>query len=311
MDEMMTGNDRGRAKGLLETIQYLGLSTADILDEDFAKLDLKQLHIKLPYKSPPFRTNLYSVTLIIDGHGHYISDGTSIDIEPYSLLFNSPGGQRQIEWYRIKQIYHYTFSEQFLLKYAGVHIYQLFPFLLFETTEPPNTNMAVYEKLAAICLKIDDAYGSDTTYRKYILANLLIRLLLKIKEAFWSAYQNHTGNGRYRDILKDFMQHLEEHFEELRAGKIAAQLRVKDYARKQKLHENYFSQIIKIKTGKTAKQWIDEKTCTVAVNMIQDSPLSIKQIAYRLGFLHTSHFTAFIKKMAGERPEFYRIKYTR
>lgn len=310
MKEPTRVNNKDSPRGLLETMQYLGLSTEKIVDEDFAKLDLKQLHIRLPYKSPYFRTNLFSVTLILDGYGHYTSENASIAIKPYSLLFNNPGGLRQVEWHSIKQIHHYTFSEHFLLAYAGIHIYQSFPFLVFETTEPSTADRNIYEGLAAICLKIDDAYGSSSSYRKYILANLLTRLLLKIKEAFWPEYQNHAKNEKNSDILKNFIQNLEQHFEQLSTGKTSTPMRVKDYASKQNLHENYLSHIIKTKTGKTTKQWIDEKTYAVAMNMIQDSSLSIKQIAYRLGFLHISHFSAFFKKVTGESPEYYRKKST-
>ncbi|EJG03185.1 helix-turn-helix domain-containing protein [Flavobacterium sp. F52] len=289
---------------LLETMNYLGLPKSSFLNEDFVSLDIKALHPDLPYKSPPFRTNLYSITLVMDGNGHYKSDGAAFEILPKMLFFNNPGGLREIEWNRISKVYHYSFSDHFLLKYAGIHIYQTFPFLLLETSLPEHTDPSVFQKLAEICDSIDTEHEINSPYSRSILANLLIRLLLETKDAI--LVSNEASRDRSTDVLKNFIQNLESHFEHLRTGKTTTQLKVKDYASMQKLHENYFSNIIKGKSGKTANQWIAEKTNFIAVRMIEDSSLSIKEIAFRLGFQHASHFTSYFKKSTGLSPIVFR-----
>lgn len=291
-------------RGLLETMNYLGFPKYNIIDEEFISLDMKSLHSDLPYKSPPFRTNLYSITLVLEGNGYFKSDTNAFEITPNMLFFNNPGGLRQIEWNSIVKIYHYSFSDHFLLKYAGIHIYQTFPFLLLENVLPGDTEPGLYNKLAEICAKIDMEHDIISPYRKNILANLLMRLLLKTKDAFSSCTV--VSKNKSTDVLKNFIQNLELHFEQLRTGQTTTQLRVKDYAVMEKLHENYFSNIIKGKSGKTANQWIAEKTIFIAIRMIEDSSLSIKEIAFRLGFQHASHFTAFFKKTTGHSPIVFR-----
>ncbi|KIC62726.1 helix-turn-helix domain-containing protein [Chryseobacterium taiwanense] len=280
--------------------------SAEIIKEDVTKQDLYQLRGHLPYKTLSYCSNTYTIILVIDGQGLYKRDNTAVEIEPFSILLNKPNSQCQITWYRIGQAYCYKFSEQFLLRYAGVSLYKMFPFLLFECTAPSILNREIYNKLVNICVKIDDEFRLKSMYRKYMLANLLVRLLLNMKQTFWPFYQYTNIENRGRDILKNFTKHLEEQYEQIEKGKQCKQLRVKDYAGKQSLHENYFSQHIKLKSGKTAKQWIDEKACVVAIHMIQSSTRSVKEIAYLLGFSYTSQLTAFIKKMSGNNPTFYR-----
>lgn len=305
----MTKKSNQKIRNLQETLNYLGLNTPLEIDEDFVSINLRNLITSLPYKSPPFRTNLYSVTLVVDAYGHFTTDKTSFKIEPNLLFFNNPGSLRQIEWNNISKIHHYTFNEHFLLKYAGIHIYEMFPFLLMEFTTPNNTEKNIYQELQKICQKIDFEYESNCHHKKYILANLLTRLLLKIKESFWTdinSKNNNTDKKNETDVLKNFIDNIEHHFEKLLTGRTNVQLRVKDYAKKQNLHENYFSQIIKEKSGKTTNQWINEKNYFVAIRLIEDSSLSIKEISYNLGYQHPSHFSSFFKKNTGFSPVDYR-----
>ncbi|MNY56473.1 HTH-type transcriptional activator RhaS [compost metagenome] len=81
---------------------------------------------------------------------------------------------------------------------------------------------------------------------------------------------------------------------------------MKDYALAQNLHENYLNNVIKSKTGKSVSNWISEKLIAEAKSLLKNSTLSIKEIAYKLGFIETSHFSNYFKKNTKTSPEEYR-----
>jgi AraC family transcriptional regulator, transcriptional activator of pobA len=125
----------------------------------------------------------------------------------------------------------------------------------------------------------------------------LVVLLLKIKEAFWNDYNPIYEGNKSSQIVKKFKQNLERHVRETIDGKTSQQLRVSDYAAIQMLNESYFNNVIKSKTGKTVSTWISEKMIAEAKSALQNSKQSIKEIAYQLGFLETTHFSNYFKSI--------------
>lgn len=82
---------------------------------------------------------------------------------------------------------------------------------------------------------------------------------------------------------------------------------VRFYADEQHLSPYYFSTIIRAKSGKSAMQWIENVTMTYARQYLNDSTISIKQIAERLSFPDQSTFGRYFKHSEGCSPSEYRI----
>ncbi|MEZ4884003.1 MAG: helix-turn-helix transcriptional regulator [Chitinophagales bacterium] len=68
------------------------------------------------------------------------------------------------------------------------------------------------------------------------------------------------------------------------------------------LSANYFGDLIKKETGKSAKEYIQNKTIEVAKNKVFESDKSVNEIAYELGFKYPQHFTRLFKKRVGYTP---------
>ena len=107
-------------------------------------------------------------------------------------------------------------------------------------------------------------------------------------------------------IVITFKKNLEAHFSSLVAGESDQLLQVQDFANLQGLHPNYFSTVIKRKTGKTVNIWIAEKTIAEAQALLAQSSQSIKEIAYQLAFQEPTHFSRFFKKHTGVTPSVFR-----
>jgi AraC family transcriptional regulator, transcriptional activator of pobA len=77
-------------------------------------------------------------------------------------------------------------------------------------------------------------------------------------------------------------------------------------ADKLNLSANYFGDLIKKETGKTAQEYIQSKLIEVAKEKIFDQSKSVSQVAYELGFKYPQHFTRLFKQRVGKSPNEYR-----
>ena len=71
------------------------------------------------------------------------------------------------------------------------------------------------------------------------------------------------------------------------------------------LSPNYFGDLVKSETGKTALEYIQMKMTNTAKNALLDPNLNTKQIAELLGFRYPQHFIRFFKKQTGLTPREY------
>ncbi len=74
------------------------------------------------------------------------------------------------------------------------------------------------------------------------------------------------------------------------------------------LSPNYFGDLIKKLTGKSAQEYIQLKIMDVAKERILIPSKSISQISYELGFQYPQHFTRMFKKVVGLTPNKYRTQ---
>lgn len=73
------------------------------------------------------------------------------------------------------------------------------------------------------------------------------------------------------------------------------------------LSANYFGDLIKKDTGKTAQEYIQSKVIDIARERVFDTTKSISEVAYELGFKYPQHFTRLFKQKVGHTPNEYRI----
>ena len=74
------------------------------------------------------------------------------------------------------------------------------------------------------------------------------------------------------------------------------------------LSPNYFGDLIKRETGKTAQEYIQLELINMAKERILDTDKTISEIAYGLGFQYPQHFSRLFKKCVGCTPNEYRLQ---
>lgn len=77
-------------------------------------------------------------------------------------------------------------------------------------------------------------------------------------------------------------------------------------AAKLNLSSNYFGDMVKKETGKSAQEYIQSKVIDIAKEKIFDATKSVSEIAYELGFKYPQHFSRLFKQKVGYTPNEYR-----
>ena len=83
---------------------------------------------------------------------------------------------------------------------------------------------------------------------------------------------------------------------------------VQYFADKICLSPNYFGDLVKKETGKSAKEYIQLKMLDIAKEELLYPEKSITQVANKLGFQYPQHFVRFFKRYEGMTPSQYRLK---
>jgi AraC family transcriptional activator of pobA len=261
---------------------------------------------ELPFTSVPFRPNYFSFLFVRNAFGKYTIDDLHFNIEPGTVYFTNPGNYRIFEWHKITDACLITFNESYLKEHVHSDIYREFSFLLTETVQPRVLQAGQFQIMEQLYQHIYREHIGDSPYKNQLIGSLMVAMLLKIKEYFFQDYNPIYEGNRSSQIVKTFKRSLENHFRELTSGKVDKPLRVQDYADMQFLSVNYLSNVITSKTGKSISTWIADKTTAEAKALLQDTALSVKEIADRLGFLEAPHFSNYFKKHTSLSPVEYR-----
>ena len=70
---------------------------------------------------------------------------------------------------------------------------------------------------------------------------------------------------------------------------------------------NYFGDLIKKETGKSALEYIQTKLIEEAKERVFDVNKSVSEIAYELGFKYPQHFSRLFKQKVGHSPNEFRM----
>jgi AraC-like DNA-binding protein len=142
----------------------------------------------------------------------------------------------------------------------------------------------------------------DKHSKKLIATN--IELLLSYCERFYDR-QFITREDVNKGILERFETLLNNYFQSRQTQNFGLPS-VAHCAEQLNLSANYFGDLIKKETGKSAQEYIQNKVIEVAKERIFDTNKSISEVAYELGFKYPQHFNRLFKQKVGFTPNDYR-----
>ena len=144
--------------------------------------------------------------------------------------------------------------------------------------------------------------GIDKHTKELVVSN--IELFLKYCTRFYDR-QFITRDTVNLNIIEKFDASLDAYLQSGKTKDLGTPT-VSYFAEEQHLSPNYFGDLIKKETGKSALEIIQSKIINIAKNKIFDLDKSVSEIAYELGFKYPQHFSRLFKQHVGMSPMEYR-----
>lgn len=142
----------------------------------------------------------------------------------------------------------------------------------------------------------------DKHSKKLIVANIV--LFLDYCTRFYDR-QFLTREIENISSMQEFDQFLNDYFTSDKPQKHGTPT-VGYFAERLNLSPNYFGDLVKKETGKSAQEYIQSKLIEVAKERVFDPTKSLSEVAFELGFKYPQHFTRLFKQRVGHSPSEFR-----
>ena len=184
----------------------------------------------------------------------------------------------------------------------GRHINR-YEFLGYSSTEALHLSAQEVEVFRGVLTMIEQELhrAIDKHTRELIVSN--IELLLNYCLRFYDR-QFITREEINHSVVKKFIELLDDYIatKALHDGLPT----VAYFADKCCLSNGYFGNLVRVETGRTAKDIISDHVLAYAKQLLNDEALTITIISSRLGFEYPQHFVRFFKSHTGKTPSAYR-----
>jgi AraC-like DNA-binding protein len=261
----------------------------------------------MPMPAQTFNFGLYAVYLkelncgeLKYGRNHYdYQEGTLVFIAPGQVM----GVQPNVKTFEPRGwalLFHPDLIKGTAL---GKHI-QDYSFFSYEVNEALHLSEKERQIVLDCFSKIQyELEQSIDKHSKTLIASN-IELFLNYCTRFYDR-QFITRNNAHKGILERFENLLNEYYLSDKPLNIGLPS-VAYCADELSLSPNYFGDLIKKETGKSAQEYIQSKIIDIAKEQIFDINKSVSEVAYNLGFKYPQHFTRLFKQKVGVSPNEYR-----
>jgi AraC family transcriptional regulator, transcriptional activator of pobA len=231
---------------------------------------------------------------------------SNYDYEEGTLIFLAPGqviGSNGEEYYQpqgLALVFHPDLIRGTLLA-QHMNDYTFFSYAVNEALHlSERERQIILDCFSKIKYELE--LGVDKHSKKLIVTN--IELFLNYCIRFYDR-QFITRENAVKGILEKFETVLNDYFSSDRPQTIGLPS-VSYCASELNLSANYFGDLIKKETGKSAHEFIQLKLMDVAKERMFDTTKSVSEVAYGLGFKYPQHFSRVFKQLVGMTPQEYR-----
>ena len=178
-----------------------------------------------------------------------------------------------------------------------------YEFFSYSSTEALHLSAQEVEVFRGVLAMIEQELhrAIDKHTRELIVSNieLLLNDCLRFYDRQFITREeiNHSVVKKFLDLLDDYI-----------ASKAQSEglPTVAYFADKCCLSSGYFGNLVRVETGRTAKDIIADHLLAHAQQLLNDEALTITLISQRLGFEYPQHFVRFFKSHTGRTPSAYR-----
>ncbi len=248
----------------------------------------------------PHRMNAFKICLLLEGEVSNFADFKEYTAKGPALLFLSPGQVYQhtgVAWHKMV---HILFKRDFLMSEAQ-GILSCWECLFNQVVLPVNSPGAVKE-LETYARLMHQEFLHRRPQREMVVRNLLNAFIISAARLGTCETKIVHMDSTQNKVVRQFKELTEAHF--------LKRTRVSQYADMLCITPGHLNDLIKMATGRTAKQIIDERRIMEAKRLLFWGKHSVKEIASHLNFEDDAYFNRFFKKHTGQAPALF-LKYSR
>lgn len=282
-------------KKLRDMLAFMNLPVYSYLDsDDFAILKVHDMGLEMPYITPTFRPDHYTLVIVKEGEGTFVSGNEVFKVSSGHIFMKRPDIYISSGWTEMKTVYNISFRKDFIANCLPLGIEEL-----LEMDKSNGINYLLNDEeinhMEKLCLELYSQATSMAPIKDEMMSNILIYMLLLI--------QNHQNeiktavlNEKNAVIVTSFRSNMDKNFTMLISGECSSVFRVKEHAELLSISENSLSKIISRSSGKTINQWINEKLIDEITYLLKNTDKSMTEIAQLYAFSELKQFYSFFKK---------------
>lgn len=246
---------------------------------------------------PPIKTDHFALILCVQGRCSKTVGPYTFEVVPRSIHIVSPKDFHSFENASDDLLlYMALFRKEFI---AGTFIKE---HILETLLDQPGDHAPIYHldeqeytAIKTLFEKIDREYRQANPYYLQMVRLMLVELLYEVHRSHEKAeLQPARSTGRKSQLVAQFKKLVEEHFLTMHA--------VNQYAELLHVSAKHLSEQVKQETGENALMIIHKRLFLEAQYLLGTSQYSVKEVADKLNFDTSSHFSRFFKHFAGVNP---------
>ena len=263
-------------------------------------LRLREIVTVLGFAAPPFQHSKFTIIYVSKGEGDKTIGTLKVHIKDRTLMIVPAQTLSSTTYTETVTGYHLSFNLNFFLQEYFPR-YRLLQLNLFKQGIIPFAYLNPHsgKQLSQIFEGIIEEKEHQRRNKQELIMLKILELVLmcdrqlKIDEEQDKDY-SHPLMIQYIELIQQYYK--TEHSTSY-------------YAKMLHIHPNSLNAASKRYMGQSAKELIATKLFSEAKYLVQLTTLSVKEIAYELGFQSPSNFFRFFKRYSGYSPAAYRIKY--
>lgn len=181
-----------------------------------------------------------------------------------------------------------------------------YTFFSYDVSEALHLSMQERETIIDCLKKINDEINNGADRHSNTIIASAIELFLNYCTRFYDR-QFITRKKANKDILTHFEELLDEYFISDKPKRLGTPT-VAWCADQLHLSPNYFGDLIKKETGKSAQEYVQQRIMETAKTFLSNTDKTVSEIAYALGYQYPQYFNRAFKKIENCTPLEYRRK---
>ncbi|WP_413512269.1 helix-turn-helix domain-containing protein [Myroides odoratus] len=245
----------------------------------------------------PHMHDFYLILFVEQGSGFHEIDFLRLDVKPFQVHFLRP---QQVHYWKLAED---TLGYQLMFSASAIHLINhlsVLPF--FQIDVPPVLQLTQEEYInlhQELKILLEVLPKTETIDREISILQFFL-LLKKIQRYYLQSYVDlelQVGDVK----IQEFKALLEIYFK--------TQNKVAFYADKLNITPNYLNIRTRKILGTSASHCIQQRIILEAERLLITTALSIKEIAFELGFHDTGYFNHYFKRSTNKTPGQFRESY--